>query len=40
MNEAYGEFFAQDKPARSTIVCQFPTAGIKVMIDCVAYAGS
>lgn len=36
MNEVYAEFFANDKPARSTIVCGF-IADIKVEIDCVAY---
>jgi 2-iminobutanoate/2-iminopropanoate deaminase len=36
MNEVYAEFFGNDKPARSTIVCGF-AAEIKVEIDCVAY---
>jgi 2-iminobutanoate/2-iminopropanoate deaminase len=36
MNEVYAEFFGDDKPARSTIVCGF-IADIKVEIDCVAY---
>jgi 2-iminobutanoate/2-iminopropanoate deaminase len=36
MNEVYAEFFGNDKPARSTIVCDF-IADIKVEIDCVAY---
>jgi 2-iminobutanoate/2-iminopropanoate deaminase len=36
MNEVYSEFFGNDKPARSTIVCGF-AADIKVEIDCVAY---
>jgi 2-iminobutanoate/2-iminopropanoate deaminase len=36
MNEVYTEFFGNDKPARSTIVCNF-MADIKVEIDCVAY---
>jgi 2-iminobutanoate/2-iminopropanoate deaminase len=36
MNEVYSEFFGNDKPARSTIVCGF-AAEIKVEIDCVAY---
>lgn len=36
MNEVYAEFFGEDKPARSTIVCNF-MADIKVEIDCVAY---
>ena len=36
MNEVYSEFFGNDKPARSTIVCGF-AADIKVEIDCVDY---
>ena len=36
MNEVYAQFFGQDKPARSTVVCGF-IADIKVEIDCVAY---
>lgn len=36
MNSVYAEFFGDDKPARSTIVCGF-AADIKVEIDCVAY---
>ena len=36
MNAVYAEFFGEDKPARSTIVCGF-AAEIKVEIDCVAY---
>ena len=36
MNEVYAEFFGNDKPARSTIVCNF-MLDIKVEIDCVAY---
>jgi 2-iminobutanoate/2-iminopropanoate deaminase len=36
MNEVYAEFFGDDKPARSTVVCGF-IADIKVEIDCVAY---
>lgn len=36
MNEVYAEFFGDDKPARSTIVCGF-IADIKVEIDCIAY---
>lgn len=39
MNEVYAEYFNEFKPARSTLVCQFPLTGIKVMIDCVAYVG-
>jgi 2-iminobutanoate/2-iminopropanoate deaminase len=37
MNEVYAEFFGNDKPARTTIVCKF-AADIKVEIDCVAYS--
>ena len=37
MNEVYAEFFGDDKPARTTIVCKF-AADIKVEIDCVAYS--
>jgi 2-iminobutanoate/2-iminopropanoate deaminase len=36
MNEIYAEFFGEEKPARTTIVCKF-AADIKVEIDCVAY---
>ncbi len=36
MNEVYAEFFGDNKPARSTIVCGF-VADINVEIDCVAY---
>ncbi len=36
MNAVYAEFFGNEKPARSTIVCGF-VADIKVEIDCVAY---
>lgn len=38
MNEVYAEFFGENKPARTTIVCEF-AAKIKVEIDCVAYNG-
>jgi 2-iminobutanoate/2-iminopropanoate deaminase len=37
MNEIYAEFFGVDKPARTTIVCQFAMPGLKVEIDCIAY---
>jgi len=37
MNEVYAEFFGDDKPARTTIVCKF-VADIRVEIDCVAYS--
>jgi len=36
MNKVYSEFFGNDKPARSTIVCGF-VMDMKVEIDCVAY---
>jgi 2-iminobutanoate/2-iminopropanoate deaminase len=36
MNEVYAEFFGEDKPARTTVVCGF-VAQMKVEIDCVAY---
>lgn len=39
MNEVYAEFFGVDKPARSTVVCGFVMADIKVEIDCIAYVG-
>jgi 2-iminobutanoate/2-iminopropanoate deaminase len=39
MNEVYAEFFGEHKPARTTVVCQFALAGIKVEIDCIAYVG-
>jgi 2-iminobutanoate/2-iminopropanoate deaminase len=37
MNEVYAEFFGENKPARTTIVCKF-AADIKVEIDCVVFA--
>ena len=37
MNEVYAEFFGNDKPARTTIVCRF-ASDIRVEIDCVAYS--
>ncbi len=39
MNEVYAEFFGVDKPARSTVVCQFVMTDIKIEIDCIAYVG-
>ena len=39
MNQVYAEFFGEHKPARSTVVCSFALAGIKVEIDCIAYVG-
>ena len=35
-NETYGEFFSQDPPARTGLVCDF-LVDIKVEIECVAY---
>ena len=38
LNEVYGRMFAGNRPARTTIqVAAFPSAGMKVQIDCVAY---
>ena len=37
MNEVYSEFFGDQKPARTTIGCQFALPGLKVEIDCIAY---
>ena len=37
MNEVYAEFFDVDKPARTTVACQFAMPGLKVEIDCIAY---
>ena len=37
MNEVYGEFFGEAKPARTTVVCKFANKQMKVEIDCVAY---
>jgi 2-iminobutanoate/2-iminopropanoate deaminase len=37
MNEVYAEFFGENKPARTTVVCKFAT-DIKVEIDCIAYS--
>jgi 2-iminobutanoate/2-iminopropanoate deaminase len=39
MNAVYTEFFDDNKPARSTIVCGF-VADIRVEIDCVVYIGT
>jgi 2-iminobutanoate/2-iminopropanoate deaminase len=40
MNEVYSEFFGVDKPARTTVACQFALPGMKVEIDCIAYSKS
>src|SRR5579885_3528965 len=37
MNEVYGEFFGDAKPARTTVEAQFATPEMKVEIDCIAY---
>jgi 2-iminobutanoate/2-iminopropanoate deaminase len=37
MNEVYGQFFGEAKPARSTVQATLPASGMKVEIDCVAY---
>jgi 2-iminobutanoate/2-iminopropanoate deaminase len=37
MNEVYAAFFGDDKPARTTVACQFAMPGLKVEIDCIAY---
>lgn len=37
MNAVYGEFFGNDKPARTTVEAQFAKPPMKVEIDCVAY---
>ena len=36
MNEVYADFFGENKPARTTVVCGF-VADIKIEVDCVAY---
>ncbi len=37
MNEVYGEFFGENKPARTTVEAQFAVSEMKVEIDCIAY---
>ena len=37
MNEVYGEFFGQAKPARTTVETRFANPTMKVEIDCIAY---
>jgi 2-iminobutanoate/2-iminopropanoate deaminase len=37
MNRAYGEFFGDHKPARTTIESKFHQSEMLVEIDCVAY---
>jgi 2-iminobutanoate/2-iminopropanoate deaminase len=36
MNEVYSEFFGANRPARTTVVCEFVNP-MRVEIDCVAY---
>jgi 2-iminobutanoate/2-iminopropanoate deaminase len=36
MNEVYAEFFGDNKPVRTTLVCKF-FADIKIEVDCTAY---
>lgn len=38
MNAVYAEVFGQNKPARTTVATGMVAAGMKVEIDCVAYA--
>lgn len=38
MNEVYGAFFGETKPARTTIECKFANPQMKVEIDCIAYS--
>ena len=37
MNGVYGEFFGEQKPARTTVESKFANPTMKVEIDCVAY---
>lgn len=37
MNQVYGEFFGDQKPARTTVECVLVEPEMKVEIDCVAY---
>jgi len=37
MNEVYAEFFGTNRPARTTVGCEF-VSDMRVEIDCVAYA--
>ena len=37
MNEVYGEYFGDTKPARTTVQATLPALGLKVEVDCVAY---
>jgi 2-iminobutanoate/2-iminopropanoate deaminase len=37
MNEVYGAFFGEHKPARTTVEAKFAEPRMKVEIDCIAY---
>ena len=37
MNAVYGEFFGNDKPARTTVESKFADTRMRVEIDCIAY---
>ena len=37
MNEVYAEFFGDNRPVRTTVVCGFVNADMRVEIDCIAY---
>ena len=37
MNEVYGQFFGDAKPARTTVETKFADPKMKVEIDCIAY---
>jgi 2-iminobutanoate/2-iminopropanoate deaminase len=36
MNEVYAEFFGVNRPARTTVICEF-VSDMRIEIDCVAY---
>jgi len=36
MNQVYTEFFGENRPARTTVACEF-VSDMRVEIDCVAY---
>ncbi len=38
MNAVYAEYFGDAKPARTTVQACLPAAGLRVEIDCIAYA--
>ncbi len=38
MNQVYAQFFGSDKPARTTVQAVLLEPGMKIEIDCVAYA--